>query len=176
MTRHPATRLAAVLTATAATIGLAYGLARGAPVPDRERALAGQLARERAEHRAEKREIRQRWYARGHRDGRRQALSTPDAHIAFRLAGIAYGQSPAQMLACARSEGYREAERYQPENRRPNGTSSGAVGAVQFMPGTFRATPQGRAGLSIYRVDVQAHAMGWMWSRGYRSHWTGKGC
>lgn len=29
MTRHPVTRLAAVLTATTATLGLAYSLARG---------------------------------------------------------------------------------------------------------------------------------------------------
>ncbi len=100
----------------------------------------------------------------------------PDAEVAFQLAGLAYGQDWRHLRACALSEGYRNAERYQTINARPNTTGSGATGAFQFMRGTYLGTPQGRAGLDWHRVDVQAHAAAWMFAQGRVREWTGKGC
>lgn len=121
---------------------------------------------------------RQRWVMERARYRRtiRSLTYRPDAHVAFQLAGLAYGQDWRHLRACALSEGYREAERYQRTNARPNRGGSGATGPFQFMAGTFASTPQGRAGLDWHRVDVQAHAAAWMWANGRRGEWTGKGC
>lgn len=145
---------------------------RGEGCVGRDVMLARQIMRERARNVVRVRAA----YRLGYRRGAAAATYTPDAHVAVRLAALAHGQDHRHLLACARSEGYREAERYQPHNARPNTAGSGAVGAFQFMPSTFAGTPQGRAGLPITRIDVQAHAAAWMWSQGRRREWTGRGC
>ncbi len=121
---------------------------------------------------------RRRWAAerRAYRLRIRTLAYRPDAHVAFKLAALAYGQDWRHLRACALDEGYRDEERYQELNARPNKTGSGATGAFQFMAGTYAGTPQGRAGLDWHRVDVQAHAAAWMWSVGRIGEWTGKGC
>jgi hypothetical protein len=121
---------------------------------------------------------RRRWAAERARYRRtiRALAYRPDAHVAFQLAALAYGQDWRHLRACALSEGYREAERYDRTNARPNRGGSGATGPFQFMAGTFAGTPQGRAGLDWHRVDVQAHAAAWMWSVGRIGEWSGKGC
>ncbi len=131
------------------------------------RTIAQQLIVERRRWAAERRAYRLRIRALAYR---------PDAHVAFQLAALAYGQDWRHLRACALSEGYREAERYQALNARPNTTGSGATGAFQFMRGTYAGTPQGRAGLDWHRVDVQAHAAAWMFQAGRIREWTGKGC
>ena len=133
--------------------------------PAREAALAHQLRSERHAWQVERAALRQRI---------RAAYTRPDAEVAMRLAGIAYGQSWRQLRACALSEGYRAAERYTARIPRANTAGSGAFGPWQFMPSTFAGTPF--AGLDMARVDVQAHATAWMWSRGRRGEWTGAGC
>ena len=127
--------------------------------------LAHQLTRERAAWTAERADLRHRL---------RSALSTPDAEVSMRLAGIAYGQDWRALRSCALSEGYRTAERHQTRIPRPNSAGSGAFGPWQFMPSTWRTTPF--AGLDMARVDAQAMATAWMWSRGRRGEWAGAGC
>ena len=92
----------------------------------------------------------------------------------MQIAGVVYGQDWRQLRTCALSEGYRGAERRVARNTRPNTSGSGAVGAWQFMPGTFASTPFGH--LDIGRVDVQAMAAAWMWANGRRNEWSGRGC
>ena len=140
--------------------------------PAREAALAHQLRVERTQHAHQVGELRMQ--ARGLRARLVAAYARPDAEMAMRLAAIAYHQDWRHLRACALSEGYRHAERFQPLNARPNTAGSGAIGAFQFMPSTFAGTPY--AGLPITRIDVQAHAAAWMWSQGRRGEWTGKGC
>lgn len=127
--------------------------------------LAHQLTRERAAWQAERTTLRAHL---------RAALATPDAEVSMRLAGIAYGQDWRQLRACALSEGYRGAERYQTRIPRPNSAGSGAFGPWQFMPSTWMSTPF--AGIDMARVDAQAMATAWMWSRGRRNEWAGAGC
>jgi len=67
------------------------------------RTIAQQLIVERRRWAAERRAYRQRIRALVHR---------PDAHVAFQLAGLAYGVDWRHLRACALSEGYREAERW----------------------------------------------------------------
>ncbi len=157
MTRPLAATMSAAVLAALPTTALAG--------PAREAALAHQLRSERHAWQVERATLRQRL---------RAAYTRPDAEVAMRLAGIAYGQSWRQLRACALSEGYRAAERFQARVPRPNAGGSGAFGPWQFMPATFRGTPY--AGLDMARVDVQAHATAWMWSRGRRGEWTGAGC
>lgn len=137
------------------------------PTTTPARTIAQQLIIERRRWAAERRAYRQRIRALTYR---------PDAVVAFQLAGLAYGQDWRHLRACALSEGYRNAERYEALNARPNTTGSGATGAFQFMRGTYAGTPHGRAGLDWHRVDVQAHAAAWMWTAGRRGEWTGKDC
>ena len=49
--------------------------------------------------------------------------------------------------------------------------SSGSEGLFQFMPSTFAATPQGRAGGSIWDATAQAQAAAWMYSQGRQVEW-----
>lgn len=98
----------------------------------------------------------------------------PDFDVSLQLAAIAYGQDWRALRACALSEGAREAERFDRHNRRLNTGGSGATSSFQFMRSTFLSTPF--AALDWHRQDVQAHAAAWMWSRGRRGEWTGKGC
>lgn len=164
---------AAVQVGIAATLilGVAVHEATGTPT-EREQALAAQLAKERRQLP----QIKRQAYRAGFVRARRVSLTHPDAVIAARLAGLAYGQDPGALLRCADSEGWDWRNRYARHNTVPNSTGSGAYGALQFMPSTFASTPQGRAGLPIYRVDVQLFAAGWMWQRGMRNHWAGAGC
>jgi soluble lytic murein transglycosylase-like protein len=39
---------------------------------------------------------------------------------------------------------------------------SGASGLGQFLPATWRTTPQGQAGLSVYNPDANRAAITWM--------------
>jgi hypothetical protein len=43
---------------------------------------------------------------------------------------------------------------------------SGAAGLGQFLPSTWKTTPQGRAGLSVYNPDANRAAITWMISVG----------
>jgi hypothetical protein len=107
----------------------------------------------------------------------RKVIRTPDAEVQAQLAGIAYGQSPQQLISCASSEGYAESiDRYSRFDYTTNKQGSGASGSAQFMPSTFASTPMGKAGMSIWRVATQFHAMAWMWSVGRRGEWAGAGC
>ena len=54
----------------------------------------------------------------------------------------------------------------------PNAVNpSGAEGLFQFMPSTFAATPQGKAGQSIWDPAASAGAAAWMYSRGQQGQW-----
>lgn len=56
-----------------------------------------------------------------------------------------------------------------PSARNPR---SGASGLLQFMPGTFASTPQGKAGLSIWDPVAQRAAARWMIGQGRLREWT----
>jgi soluble lytic murein transglycosylase-like protein len=49
---------------------------------------------------------------------------------------------------------------------------AGAEGLFQFMPSTFAATPQGKAGESIWDPAASAGAAAWMYSRGDQNQWS----
>jgi hypothetical protein len=55
----------------------------------------------------------------------------------------------------------------------PNATNrySGAMGLYQFLPSTWRTTPQGRAGLSAYDPVAATAAANWMLSVGRAREW-----
>lgn len=50
--------------------------------------------------------------------------------------------------------------------------SSGASGLLQFLPSTWRSTPQGRAGLSIWDASAQRAAGRYMILAGRGREWT----
>jgi hypothetical protein len=50
--------------------------------------------------------------------------------------------------------------------------SSGASGWLQFLPSTFRQTPPGRAGASIFDVVAQREAGRWMINQGRLREWV----
>lgn len=50
--------------------------------------------------------------------------------------------------------------------------SSGASGLFQFIPSTWRATPQGRAGLSPFDPYANAEAAAWLYRVGGPGHWS----
>jgi hypothetical protein len=56
----------------------------------------------------------------------------------------------------------------------PNATNrySGAMGLYQFLPSTWRTTPQGRAGLSAYDPVAATAAAEWMLSVGRAREWV----
>jgi hypothetical protein len=56
----------------------------------------------------------------------------------------------------------------------PNATNrySGAMGLYQFLPSTWRTTPQGRAGLSAYDPVAATAAANWMLSVGRAREWV----
>lgn len=129
MTRHPASRLAAVLTATAATLGLAYGLARGAtPDPKTDPIVSGRwcttpqvtdsplgtvstvqcyptrgdlLADQLLAERALLREKVKTAYNQGLLAGRKQALARPSVQHAIALAAATYGVPETHMRRVA---------------------------------------------------------------------------
>lgn len=49
---------------------------------------------------------------------------------------------------------------------------SGASGLLQFLPSTWRTTPQGRAGMSIWDAAAQWAAGRWMISVGRVGEWV----
>ena len=49
---------------------------------------------------------------------------------------------------------------------------SGASGWLQFMPSTFKQTPPGRRGASIFSVEAQLEAGRWMIQQGRLHEWT----
>ncbi len=49
---------------------------------------------------------------------------------------------------------------------------SGAEGLFQFMPSTFAATPQGKAGESIWDPAASAGAAAWMYTQGRQGEWS----
>jgi soluble lytic murein transglycosylase-like protein len=52
--------------------------------------------------------------------------------------------------------------------------SSGASGLYQFIPSTWRNTPQGRAGLSPFDPYANAEAAAWLFRVGGPGHWSCK--
>jgi len=50
--------------------------------------------------------------------------------------------------------------------------SSGASGPFQFLPSTWRGTPQGRAGLSVFDPVAARNAARWMLSQGRAREWV----
>ncbi len=56
----------------------------------------------------------------------------------------------------------------------PNATNrySGAMGLYQFLPSTWRTTPQGRAGLSAYDPVAATAAAEWMIRQGRIREWV----
>lgn len=100
----------------------------------------------------------------------------PDFRVSLQLAALAYGQDWRALERCALTEGYGESRRHHRENLVPSADGYGSIGPFQFLVGTFAGTPQGRAGLSRARQDVQAFAAAWMWSQGRRNEWYGRGC
>jgi soluble lytic murein transglycosylase-like protein len=93
-------------------------------------------------------------------DGPAEADTTVDA--------IEYGIS----LGLPRAWAYRVSwceSRHQPGayNR-----SSGASGLYQFIPSTWRTTPQGRAGLSPFDPYANAAAAAWLYRTGGPGHWS----
>jgi hypothetical protein len=49
---------------------------------------------------------------------------------------------------------------------------SGASGLFQFIPSTWMATPQGRAGLSPFDPYANAAAAAWLYHTGGPRHWS----
>ena len=150
--------------------------------PSIEDRLRGQILRERRTISGLRQRVKDA-DRRGYRRARREIVTSPDAQVDVALAGLAYGQSPAALLACASSEGYAPPDsrgsndRFRTFDTTPNQQGSGAFGFAQFMRGTFESTPQWRlARLDWRRIDVQAHAMAWMWSAGRRGEWAGEHC
>lgn len=78
-------------------------------------------------------------------------LAPPVPVLSGRLACIAYAES-----------------RNNPNARNPQ---SGAAGLFQFLPSTWRTTPQGRAGLSVYDPAAATAAAEWMVSQGRIREW-----
>ena len=78
--------------------------------------------------------------------------------------GISLGLPPAWAYRVAWCE-----SRYQPAayNR-----WSGASGLFQFVPRTWAATPQGRAGLSPFDPYANAAAAAWLFHHGGPGHWS----
>jgi hypothetical protein len=50
--------------------------------------------------------------------------------------------------------------------------SSGASGLFQFLPSTWRTTPQGRSGLSVFDPVAARSAARWMLSQGRAREWV----
>jgi hypothetical protein len=50
--------------------------------------------------------------------------------------------------------------------------SSGASGLLQFLPSTWRSTPQGRAGMSVFDAVAARAAAAWMLSQGRAREWV----
>jgi soluble lytic murein transglycosylase-like protein len=50
--------------------------------------------------------------------------------------------------------------------------SSGAAGLFQFIPSTWRNTPQGRAGMSPFDPYANAEAAAWLYKVGGPRHWS----
>jgi hypothetical protein len=50
--------------------------------------------------------------------------------------------------------------------------SSGASGLFQFLPSTWRTTPQGRAGLSVFDPVAARSAARWMLEQGRAREWV----
>jgi len=50
--------------------------------------------------------------------------------------------------------------------------SSGAAGLLQFLPSTWKSTPQGRQGLSVFDPSAARAAAAWMLAQGRAREWT----
>lgn len=63
---------------------------------------------------------------------------------------------------------------YAESRNNPNATNpqSGAAGLFQFLPSTWRTTPQGRAGLSVYDPVAATSAAEWMVAQGRIREWS----
>jgi hypothetical protein len=124
-----------------------------APNVQRDDALAAQLQKERKAWGKERRALVHR------------LLHTPSVQEAISLAAAIYSVPRWQLESVARCEsGGRSSA--------TNHEGSGASGLFQFMPGTFRGTPPGQAGLSIFSPYANALAAGWMVARGGWRAWT----
>jgi soluble lytic murein transglycosylase-like protein len=116
-------------------------------------ALRAQLRRERRAHAAE---LRRLSHVLRHVYGTDQMVQS-----ALTLASITYGVDRSRLAAIS----FRES-RWRPWAYNP----SGASGLFQFMPGTWRGTPQGKAGMSPF--DPLAAAMAAAWEVRYGAGWS----
>jgi len=80
------------------------------------------------------------------------STTPPRDSIDLRLECIAWGESRNNPLAFNRI--------------------SGASGLLQFLPSTWRSTPQGRAGMSIWDAVAQWAAGRWMINQGRVREWS----
>jgi soluble lytic murein transglycosylase-like protein len=78
--------------------------------------------------------------------------------------GIRLGLPRAWAWRVARCESRLNASAY---NRR-----SGASGLYQFLPSTWRHTPQGRAGMSVFDPYANAAAAAWLFTNYGPRHWS----
>jgi soluble lytic murein transglycosylase-like protein len=81
---------------------------------------------------------------------------------------IEYGIS----LGLPRAWAYRVAFCESRHNPGAYNRSSGASGLYQFLPSTWRATPQGRAGMSPFDPYANAAAAAWLYRTGGAGHWS----
>lgn len=88
-----------------------------------------------------------------------------------KLATIAYpslSESRAWAIIAQESRGNPNAR-----NKTPIWNGEHAEGLWQFIPSTFRSTPYGKAGLSIWSPCASSLAAGWMHEQGRGHEWTG---
>jgi hypothetical protein len=108
--------------------------------------------------------------------GAMAATQIGDPFVYLRAVGelppLAVGGGPSSRAACI--------VRFESRGN-PNAVnrSSGASGLGQFLPSTWRTTPQGRAGLSVFDPAANLAAIEWMLSVGRAREWvavTSGGC
>lgn len=122
-------------------------------VVDLAPALRARLVFERRAHAVEVRRLR------------RVVANDGDVQSAITLASVVYGVPERELRGIAWCE-----SRFTPTARNP----SGASGLMQFMPGTWAATPMGRAGLSVW--DPYANILAAAWLRREDGSWRQWSC
>lgn len=153
-------RLAAVLAVIIGTGGIAATPTAGTAGAPTAQDLRKQLAAERHTAARTERALR----AELRRARRLAGAGGGSVAEALTLAAAVYGVPRGELAAVTWCE-----SRHRPWARN---ASSGAAGLAQFMPGTFAATPFGRAGLSPFSPYASALAAGWLWTRSGWAPWS----